>query len=147
VGKGRLRSALDEQIRASGLRDRVRILGPMTQMEVRALYRAAHLYVLPCIVGSDGNREGLPVSIVEALASGLPVVSTPVTGIPEVVRDGVNGLLVPMGDAPALAHAIARLAADPLLYERLRREARPSVEADFDHRQTSRRLHELLEAA
>lgn len=144
VGKGILRSQLESLIRRRKLGDRVRLLGPHTQGEVLERYRAAHLYVLPSIVGSDGNREGLPVSIVEALAAGLPVVSTRVTGIPEVVRHGENGLLVESGDARALAGAIESLMRDRALYDRLRANARASVLGRFDLRETSARLHALL---
>lgn len=144
VGKGILRPQLEALSRQWDLGKRIRFLGPRTHGEVLERYRAAHLYVLPSIVGSDGNREGLPVSIVEALACGLPVVSTPVTGIPEVVRHGENGLLIPSGDAGALADAIERVMRDRGLYERMRASARPSVVGRFDLRETAARLHALL---
>lgn len=144
IGKGRLRSELGRRIKDRGLRRTVRLLGPKTQGEVLAEYRASNLYVLPAIVGSDGNREGLPVSIVEALACGLPVIATPVTGIPEVVRDGHNGLIVPPADAARLAEAIERLIRDPRLYRRLREAARPSVLSAFDRRRTVAELHRLI---
>ncbi len=145
VGKGRLRPRLEALIESWDLGDSVRLLGPHTQGEVAERYRSAHLCVLPSVVGRDGNREGLPVSIVEALACGLPVVTTPVAGIPEVVRDGENGLLVPTGDAAALADAIEQVIRDRGLYERLRANARPSVEDRFDLRRTAEALHRLLE--
>jgi glycosyltransferase involved in cell wall biosynthesis len=144
IGKGRLRSPLRDQIRAAGLERQVHLIGPKTQLEVLAYFHAAHAAVLPAIVGSDGNREGLPVSITEALACGLPVVSTPVTGIPEAVEDGVNGLLVPPGDAPALAGAMERLLTEDGLYPALRAHARASVEARFDRRKTAEHLVELF---
>ncbi len=144
VGKGRLRSELNSLIRRHKLGKQVALLGPQSQLEVMARYHSAHLYVLPCIIGPDGNREGLPVSIVEALACGLPVVTTPLTGIPEVVRDRYNGLIVPPGDSEILADAIETLIRDRALYEQLRRNARPSVASRFDRRQTAAVLHELL---
>lgn len=144
VGKGGLRPQLEAQIRRDGLQDRVRLLGPAIQGEVLAHYHRAHLYVLPCLVAADGNRDGLPVSLVEALACGLPVVSTPVTGIPEVVRDGENGLMVPSNDPVALADAIAGLIQDRTRYEALRRGARPSVASRFDHHQTAAALRTLM---
>ena len=137
---------LDELIRRHALERYVRLLGPRTELEVVRRYHAAHVYVLPCIVGADGNREGLPVSIVEALACGLPVVTTAVTGIPEVVRDGHNGLIVPENDPAALANALDRLATDRVLYRELRANARPSVVDQFDIRRTAALLHELLVA-
>ncbi len=148
IGKGRLRSELGRRIKDRGLRKTVRLLGPKNQGEVLAEYRTSNVYVLPAIVGSDGNREGLPVSIVEALACGLPVIATPVTGIPEVVRDGENGLIVPCADAGKLAEALERLIRDPRLHRRLREGARPSVLSAFDRRRTVVELQRLiLEAA
>jgi glycosyltransferase involved in cell wall biosynthesis len=147
VGKGLGRPRLEALIKNWKLRDHVHLLGPLTQMEVLERYLAANVYVLPCIIGADGNRDGLPVSIVEALACGLPVVTTPVTGIPEVVRHDANGLLVPSGDPGALAGAIESLIRDEGLYERLRENARPSVTSRFDLRQNVEVLHRLLEGA
>jgi glycosyltransferase involved in cell wall biosynthesis len=147
IGRGRLRGPLLEQIQQANLQDRVRLLGGRTQKEVLKRYASTYLYVLPSIVGEDGNREGLPVSIVEALACGIPVVSTPVAGIPEVVRHGQNGLLVPERDSGALADAIERLITDRALYEQLRSQARPSVVPAFDTTETSKQLRRLLTEA
>jgi colanic acid/amylovoran biosynthesis glycosyltransferase len=137
VGKGKLRPELERMIRAADLKARVELLGPKTQLEVAALYHQAHAYVLPCIVAADGNREGLPVSIVEALASGLPVLATPLTGIPEVVRHEENGLLCAERDAAELAAAMSRLVCDAALYERLRSRARASVADAFDQQRSA----------
>jgi glycosyltransferase involved in cell wall biosynthesis len=145
AGKGRQRPELEDLIQRWSLRDEVRLLGPLTQMEVLKRYHASHVYSLPCIVGPDGNRDGLPVSIVEALACGLPVVTTPVTGIPEVVRDRHNGLIVPSDNAAALADAIESLARDGDLYAKLRENARASVASTFDLRETAAALHDLME--
>ena len=144
VGKGRARRLLDEQIRRSGLDGRVALLGALGQDAVIEEYRAAHVFALPCIVGADGNIDGLPVSIVEALASGLPVVSTPLNGIPEAVINEHNGLLVPMGDAPALAAALERVATDHDLRRRLAGAARASVVEHFDRRRTAAALKLLF---
>jgi colanic acid/amylovoran biosynthesis glycosyltransferase len=144
IGKGALRAQLEQLIRAWQLGDRVRLVGPLAQQEIVAHYQRAHVLALPCIVGSDGNREGLPVSIVEALACGVPVVSTPVTGIPEAVHDGVNGLIVPSGDAVALARALERLQLDRPLLARMRAAARPSVIAHYRQEDTAARLLELF---
>lgn len=144
VGKGAERVRLQALIQRHGLQGQVELLGAHTQAEIVACYRGADLFVLPCVVAADGNRDGLPVSLVEALASGLPVVSTPVTGIPEVVHEGQNGLIVPSGDAPRLADAIELLLRDRPRYEGLRANARASVENIFDLRETSRVLHGLL---
>ncbi len=145
VGKGRMRPQLDELIRKLDLRDQVSLLGPLSQTDVLAHYRRAHLYVLPCMVAGDGNRDGLPVSIVEALACGLPVVTTPTTGIPEVVRDGHNGLIVPAQQPDVLADAIEAAIKNPELYQHLRGNAHASVASNFDHRKLAEALHRLFE--
>jgi glycosyltransferase involved in cell wall biosynthesis len=81
---------------------------------------------------ADGRREGIPVALMEAMAAGLPVVASRLSGIPELVTDGKSGLLTPPGDVAALAAAIRRLHDDPALRERLGRAARATVERDFD---------------
>ena len=146
VGGGELEGQLRAQIKASGLESCVKLLGPHSQFEVLTRYHGAHLYALPCVVSSDGNRDGLPVSIVEALACGLPVVSTPMTGIPEVIRNGENGLLVPVGDADALSKAVESVIRDPGLHTRLKSQARSSVESLFDQEKTSNTLVRLFAA-
>lgn len=147
VGKGTLSAQLEKMVRDRRLDGQVRFLGALAQQEIVERYHGAHVLVLPCVVGENGDRDGLPVSIVEALACGVPVVSTPVTGIPEVVRDGVNGLLVPQRDAVALADAIQTLMTDRALLERLRAAARPSVCDSYDQRQTAARLFQLFQEA
>lgn len=136
LGKGAMRPVLNDLIRDLDLADTVRLVGVATQNEIVAHYAAADLFVLPCVVARDGNREGLPVSIVEALACGLPVVSTPVAGIPEAVRDGHNGLLTRERDPADLAAAIGRLFDDRALFGRMRRNARASVLERFDQEAT-----------
>lgn len=147
AGMGRLYGRLQGLIEEGALGDRVHLLGALAHQEVLERYHAAHLFVLPCRVGADGNRDGLPVSIVEALACGLPVVTTPLTGIPEAVRDGHNGRLVPEGDARAVADAIESMIRDRTLYARLQANARPSVASAFDRTRTAVALRNLLEEA
>jgi glycosyltransferase involved in cell wall biosynthesis len=146
VGTGPLGPRLAALIEQWQLREYVFLLGPCTQREVLARYHAAHLYVLPCLVNSDGNRDGLPVALVEALACGLPVITTPVAGIPEVVRHHYNGLLVPEGNATALANAIEAVINDHHLYSQLQANARASVVPTFDLGQTAQVLHKLFVA-
>ncbi|MFQ6025987.1 MAG: glycosyltransferase family 4 protein [Dehalococcoidia bacterium] len=144
VGGGGLYSTLRQMIREKNLTDQVSLLGAMTQEQVVERYHSSNLFVLPCQVGANGNRDGLPVSIVEALACGLPVVSTPVTGIPEAINDGYNGLLVPESDPAALAGAIESLITDRQKYDRMRECARESVENQFDLRNSAKELNELF---
>jgi glycosyltransferase involved in cell wall biosynthesis len=100
---------------------------PGHQADVAALYAGADIAVLP------SYREGLPKSLLEAMASGLPIVATDTSGCREVVADGVNGLLVPVRDARALADAILRLARDPALRARMGAAGRARVEREFGH--------------
>lgn len=144
VGQGRLRQALKERVAALGLERQVQLLGVLTQDRIVQQYAEADLFVLPCVVGEDGNQDGLPVSIIEALASGLPVVTTAVAGIPEAVDDWVNGRIVPQRAPKALAEAIFGLIEDRDALARLAEAARPSVAAKFDKRQTGARLRELF---
>lgn len=144
IGKGNLRSDLEAMIQNAGLSDTVNLLGSRKHQEVRALIRKADLYVLPSIVGKDGNKEGLPVTIIEALASGVPVISTPIAGIPEAVRDKKNGYLVPEKDSKALAEAIESAMTDSAILQGLKVQARKSVIDDYDMRKTSKQLRELF---
>jgi glycosyltransferase involved in cell wall biosynthesis len=140
IGDGALQADLEAQIERLGLTGQVELVGPRPQNEViREMQRAAVL-AMPCVIGDDGDRDGLPNVIQEALALGTPVVSTDVTGIPEVVRDGETGLQVPQWDSLALAGAIERLLADPELRVRLARKARNLIDSEFDiRRNTARR--------
>ena len=139
VGDGPLREALLTQATELGLEDRVHLTGPLRYPEVVDRYRRATAFVLPCIVAPDGDRDGIPNVILEAMAAGVPVVSTPVSGIPEVLRDGDTGIVVPEGDPAATADAIERLLDDRDLAAGLARRARDFVRAEFDlHRNIDR---------
>mgnify|MGYP001555371787 FL=1 len=144
IGKGKMRRPLQALIKKQKLGDTVKLLGAHSQDEVLERYRKSHLFVLPCIVGSDGNRDGLPVSIVEALSCGLPVVTTAVTGIPEVVQHQHNGLIVPEHDPKSLADSIQTLIADEGLYKQLKQNARLSVVDRFDKDKTIDELSAVI---
>jgi len=124
VGDGELRSSLEAEATDLGIADRTRFVG--WQSGMRAVYAAAD------IVALTSHNEGSPVSIIEAMAAGRPIVATAVGGVPDVVRNGVDGLLVPPGDGDALAAAINSLVADPLRRDRLAAAARTSVHPRFD---------------
>ena len=146
IGGGAEEQALRTRVASLDLDDRVTFLGPLTQAETRDRVRAAAVLAAPCVVGLDGNRDGLPTVILESLALGTPVVATPVTGIPEAVLDGDTGLLVPEGDTAALANAIERLVEDADLRCRLAEQGRRHVEERFDVLNNSRQLHGVLGA-
>ena len=124
--------------------DAVQFTGPLSQCELLALYRGADVFALACRVDADGDRDGIPNVMVEAMAAGLPVVSTAVSGIPELVRDGENGLLVPPEDPGALASALLRLATDVPLRDRLAAAGRETVAERFDGDVLARRMAGLF---
>ena len=132
VGEGPLHAQLQERISAAGLDDVVILRGAFPHDEVRAAYRRAEVFVLPCVVGADGDRDGIPNVILEAMASGLPVVSTDHSGIPEAVEDGVSGFLVPPEDASGLADALGGLLDDAELRRRFGEMGRKLVAETFD---------------
>ena len=106
--------------------------GTVTQRELLDLYRHASVFALACRVVGDGDRDGIPNVLVEAMAVGLPVISTNVSGIPELIEHGVSGWLTPPKDVQALAAAIEELLNDAALRERLSRAAREQVCREFD---------------
>lgn len=144
VGDGPLRETLAAQVRSLGLDHRVRLTGPLPYPEVIERYRRAAAFVLPCIVAPDGDRDGIPNVILEAMAAALPVVSTGVSGIPEVLRDDVTGIIVPEADPTATADAIERIVDDPALAARLGAAARELVQEEFDLDRNIGRLAERL---
>ncbi|HWU38335.1 MAG TPA: glycosyltransferase, partial [Candidatus Acidoferrum sp.] len=119
VGYGPQERALRALAQTLGINHRLRWVGQIDHPGVRSLYRESDLFVLAPRVAADGDRDGLPNVVVEALSQGLPVVATRLSGIPEIVEDGVNGRLVPAEDAPALAAALRSLAEDPATRRRL----------------------------
>jgi glycosyltransferase involved in cell wall biosynthesis len=147
VGSGVLRADLRDQAERLGLGGRVKLVGPLPQCEVIKEMRRAAALAMPCIVCRDGDRDGLPNVIQEALALGTPVVTTDVTGIPEVMRDGLTGLQVPQRDPRALAAALGRLLDDPELRVRLAEGARRLIEDEFDIRRNTERRRAIFQTA
>jgi len=132
LGDGAERTVLEARARSIGLGARVEFLGAGSRDRVREVIASAHVVVLPSVVDESGRADGVPVSLMEAMAMARPVVTTRVTGIPELVEDGVGGLLVPPGDGLALADAIERLRGDPELAARLASGGRRRVLAEYD---------------
>jgi glycosyltransferase involved in cell wall biosynthesis len=144
---GEHEAELRRQIEAHGLNDYVRLIGPLEQSRLYTEYQRADIFCLPCRVLDNGDRDGLPNVLMEAMACGLPVVTTPVSGIPEIIKDGQNGTLVPPDDAAALANAIQRISSDRMLARNLGRAGRSTVLERFDGDKTAMELAALFTAA
>jgi glycosyltransferase, family 1 len=132
IGDGPLRDTLQQAIDAAGLQAQVRLTGALPQQEVRTRINRATLFVLPSVLLADGNADGIPVALMEAMACGATAISTRVSGIPELIHHEENGLLVSPGDAAELADAMARLLGDAPLRTRLAEAARRTIVQDFD---------------
>jgi glycosyltransferase involved in cell wall biosynthesis len=146
VGDGVLRRPLEQLARRLAISERVRFLGSRAEPQVKELLDRADLFVLPSRVARNGQKEGLPVALIEALACGLPVVATRLSGVPELIQDGVTGFLAEPGDAASLGRALERVLArsatafDPQAGRRL-------VESQFDATRSGRQLAELFRRA
>jgi glycosyltransferase involved in cell wall biosynthesis len=143
---GSARDGLREQIDRLGLADRVHLLGAVTQDQLRQIYRSARVFALPCQIMDDGDRDGFPNVLGEAMAMGVPVVSTAISGIPEMIDDGVHGLLVAPRKPRALAAALRRVLTDAELHARLARAGRERICERFDSRRTTLALRDLFVA-
>jgi glycosyltransferase involved in cell wall biosynthesis len=147
IGAGEEEGKLRETIERLGLTGTVELMGPKPQCEVKQYVSSAAVFAAPCVVGSDGNRDGLPTVLLEAMALGTPCISTDVTGIPEVLRDGKTGLMVPQHNPAKLAEAIERLLNDPQLRVNIARSARRLIEDEFSIDRNSVRIRALFEQA
>jgi glycosyltransferase involved in cell wall biosynthesis len=135
---------IKKRIAKHQLDNQVRLVGPLSQKALFEEYRRASAFCLPCRVLENGDRDGIPNVLPEAMACGVPVVSTAVSGIPEIVTDSVSGLLVPPDNPEALADALLRLNRDPVLAEQLSCEARKVVRERFDGEKFACQLADLF---
>jgi glycosyltransferase involved in cell wall biosynthesis len=147
IGSGDLDAEVRCQTRQLGLQPQVQLLGTLPREEVVRHYQRAHCFVLASKVADNGDRDGIPNVLVEAMAVGLPVVSTRVSAIPELVEDGVSGTLVEPGEPTALAGALSRVLTQPEPRAEQTHHARRRVEQDFDNRRCVVRLYQLLREA
>jgi glycosyltransferase involved in cell wall biosynthesis len=147
AGTGVLAAQLQSAVEQLGLADHVRLLGPQTQDQVHELLDSSDVFIAPCVVAADGNADGMPTVLLEAMATGAPCISTAVTGIPEVVHNGRTGILTRPGDPHVLALAIRGISAPSTDRVSLARNARALIERDYDVRHQAEMLRALsLEA-
>jgi len=144
VGDGELRPRIERAIQAAGLTAEVVLHGACAQPEVLEQLSRATAFALATVAAANGKREGIPNVLKEAMACGLPVVASDISGIPELVEHDVSGLLVPPNDVEALAGALERLAGDRALRERLGRVARETIVGRFNVRVSTRRRASLF---
>lgn len=147
IGSGPLQDELETRIRQLGVEDKVELLGPRPQQDIIQHVRDATVLAAPCVVGSDGNQDGLPTVLLEAMALGTPCISTDVTGIPEVIQNNETGLMVPQQHPQALADAIKKLLQDATLRVQLSKAARHLIETEFDIHRNTKQMRKCFVAA
>ncbi len=147
IGSGESKDEIRALVRRLNLQHRVRFLGTLPHEKVIHHYRNSHAFVLACKVAPNGDRDGIPNVLVEAMAVGVPVISTRVSAIPELVEDGVTGTLVDPGRPEELAQAIRNVLTSASGLDRQIRAARRKVEREFDNRRCVRKLYDLLKEA
>ena len=145
IGGGTLLDSLKAQSKTLGLDDRVTFTGALPQADVLERYRASDLFVLPCRIAADGDRDGLPNVLVEAQSQRLACISTNISAIPELIEDGVNGLLIEPNDPAALAEALRAMADDPERRVQMGVAGEKKVRESFDHTRTNEKLTDLFE--
>ena len=144
VGYGPLENKLREMISSLDLQDKVSLLGKMTQDQLADLYPQANLFALPCLVLENGDRDGIPNVFFEAMASGVPVVSTDIEGVCELIEHRKNGLIVEQRNASALANAMQLLITTPGLRDELARSGRQTVLTNFTRQASAKHVYEIL---
>lgn len=144
VGEGPLEGELRARTDALGMGDGVRLIGALSEQEIAAQLRAASVFALPCVTEVGGGMDNLPTVIMEAMASGLPVVSTPIAGVPEMVMEGETGFLVPQKNPEAVSDAIAKVLRNPALVAELGKRGRARALEKFSIENSVAELRRLL---
>jgi colanic acid/amylovoran biosynthesis glycosyltransferase len=142
AGEGPLRSELEAQAGALGIDEKVSFPGFVSQAQLRELFHHSHIFLHPSERGADGNQEGVPNSMLEAMASGLPVFATEHGGIPEAIEHGKSGVLVKEGDHDALARTLLEAAMSPDALTTIARGGAESVRQKFEQSAQTRKLED-----
>jgi glycosyltransferase involved in cell wall biosynthesis len=144
IGDGEMKTRISKLTRQLDLTHRVHLLGTLSHDKVIHHYRRAHCFALACKVAPNGDRDGIPNVLIEAMAAGVPTVATNISAIPELVEDGMTGSLVPPDDPVGMAAAIRNVLLHPGKYDAHTKRARARVERDFDNRRCTKQLHALF---
>jgi len=144
VGDGPQRQLLEELIERLHLGDKVKLLGARPNDELMGLFNRACIFLMPCVKTPDGDMDGIPVAMMEAMACEVPVMSTSISGIPELVEDGLTGRLAPEKNVDALAQILKELLADMDKIEQFGKAGRERVQKDFCISQNAAKLRELI---
>lgn len=143
IGDGYLRAELQQLITELGIEEQVKLLGWQQQQEIISILDRSHIFIAPCVTSQDGNQDAPVNTLKEAMAMGLPVIATHHGGIPELVKDGVSGYLVPERDSQAIANKIKYLIANPQLWSYLGKNGRKFVETHYNIEQLNDELVEI----
>jgi colanic acid/amylovoran/stewartan biosynthesis glycosyltransferase WcaL/AmsK/CpsK len=147
VGDGKLRRQIQAKIADCQIQDAVTLSGWRDHDEIMRLLDESHILIAPCVTADDGDQEGIPNVLKEAMAAGLPVLSTQHSGIPELVEDGVSGYLVPERDVGALSERLISLCDHPERWVGMGKSGRKKIEDEFDTARINKRLEELYDVA
>src|SRR5205814_1404351 len=143
AGEGPLLPELQNLAHQLNIEERVSFSGFVSQEELREIYYRSHIFLHPSQTGRDGNQEGIPNSMLEAMATGLPIFATEHGGIPEAIQNGVNGVLVPERDGEALTRLLLNAAQYPDSLSRIARAGAEAVKHNFDWAAQAQRLEEI----
>ncbi|MBW2991629.1 glycosyltransferase [Candidatus Woesearchaeota archaeon] len=144
-GEGPLKDELQGIIDKNELQGKVELKGAANQKEILDELNKSNIFVLPCVEARNNDRDGIPVSLMEAMAMEIPTISTDVTGIPELIEDGIGGVIVPQKNSKALAEAIVKVKNDKEFTEKIRKKGREKIEEEFDVKKNIKRLVGVFE--
>jgi colanic acid/amylovoran biosynthesis glycosyltransferase len=144
VGEGPRREHLEDLIGQLGVKDSIKLLGSISNDQLKQRLSRASIFLMPCIQTPDGDMDGIPVAMMEAMACEVPVVSRRISGIPELVQHDVNGLLVDEEEPGAIAEAVRLLLTDPDKISRFGQAAREKIKQDFNIMETAAQLRKLI---
>ncbi|HMB45687.1 MAG TPA: glycosyltransferase [Candidatus Methanoperedens sp.] len=144
VGSGPLNDHLHQLVHDLKLEGYIQFKGDLSDFELMHYYENAEMFILPCIIAENGDRDGIPVAIMEAMAMELPVISTTVSGIPELVDDGISGILVSQKDEKAIANAIIKLHQDKKLRLEMGENGRKIIENKYNIVSESEKLIKIF---